>query len=150
MRRKGAWKWMQWHLCTFLLQWIRLYINVVIAWTGKGSGRSWHGLYPLTAVETFKNVVFAWAGKGSGSGCYGLYPLTVMATVINVVIAWAGKGSGSGCRGLYPLTAMMNSSCSPNTQNSIGLDLICTVRAVKPIKVKSIFKNTKKRKTSSV
>ena len=61
-------------------------------------------------------------------------------TIDNVVFALTGKGSGGGgCRGLYPLTAMMNSSCSPNTQNSIGLDLVCTVRAARPIKVLSLF-----------
>ena len=44
-----------------------------------------------------------------------------------------GRGGG-GLRGLYPLTAMMNSSCSPNTQNSIDNDWTCRVRAVRLIK----------------
>ncbi len=37
-------------------------------------------------------------------------------------------------RGVYPLTAMMNSSCSPNTQNCIGEDFTCRVRAARPIR----------------
>jgi len=37
-------------------------------------------------------------------------------------------------RGLYPLTALMNSSCSPNTQNSIDEHFVCRVRAVRNIK----------------
>ena len=34
-------------------------------------------------------------------------------------------GPGGGGRGVYPLTAMMNSTCSPNTQNCIGKKQIC-------------------------
>ena len=45
-----------------------------------------------------------------------------------------GPGSGSSLRGLYPLTAMMNSSCCPNTQNSIDTDWRCRVRAVRRIR----------------
>ncbi|XP_023337402.1 protein msta [Eurytemora carolleeae] len=41
---------------------------------------------------------------------------------------------GISLRGLYPLTAMMNSSCSPNTQNSIDNNFTCRVRAVQDIK----------------
>ena len=44
------------------------------------------------------------------------------------------RGSGSSLRGLYPLTAMMNSSCCPNTQNSIDTDWVCRVRAVRKIR----------------
>ena len=43
------------------------------------------------------------------------------------------RGVGDSIRGLYPLTAMMNSSCSPNTQNSIDSDWMCRVRAVRAI-----------------
>ena len=37
-------------------------------------------------------------------------------------------------RGVYPLTAMMNSVCNPNTQNCIGRDFVCRVRAMIPIR----------------
>ena len=43
------------------------------------------------------------------------------------------RGVGDSIRGLYPLTAMMNSSCRPNTQNSIDTDWVCRVRAVRAI-----------------
>ncbi len=36
-------------------------------------------------------------------------------------------------RGVYPLTAMMNSVCSPNTQNCIDSDFTCRVRASRNI-----------------
>ena len=41
---------------------------------------------------------------------------------------------GGSIRGLYPLTAMMNSSCSPNTQNSIDNRWVCRVRAARAIR----------------
>ena len=41
------------------------------------------------------------------------------------VNAFEIRGSGGSLRGLFPLTAMMNSSCSPNTQNSIDNDWVC-------------------------
>lgn len=43
------------------------------------------------------------------------------------------RGIEDSQRGLFPLTAMMNASCSPNTQNSIDSDWMCTVRAVRKI-----------------
>ena len=43
------------------------------------------------------------------------------------------RGIEESQRGLFPLTAMMNSSCTPNTQNSIDSDWVCRVRAVRKI-----------------
>ena len=50
------------------------------------------------------------------------------------VNAFEIRGVGGSLRGLFPMTAMMNSSCSPNTQNSIDTDWVCRVRAVRVIK----------------
>ena len=43
-------------------------------------------------------------------------------SVIDVldVNAFEIRGNDFSIRGVYPLTAMMNSVCSPNTQNCIG------------------------------
>ena len=49
------------------------------------------------------------------------------------VNAFEIRGVGDSIRGLFPLTAMMNSSCRPNTQNSIDTDWVCRVRAVRAI-----------------
>jgi hypothetical protein len=49
------------------------------------------------------------------------------------VNAFEIRGPEHSIRGLYPVTAMMNSSCRPNTQNSIDSDWVCRVRAVRPI-----------------
>ena len=46
------------------------------------------------------------------------------------VNAFEIRGRGFSIRGVFPLTAMMNSVCSPNTQNCIGEDYTCKVRAV--------------------
>ena len=56
--------------------------------------------------------------------------------VVNVldVNAFEIRGNDFSIRGVYPLTAMMNSVCSPNTQNCIGEDFVCRVRAACPIK----------------
>jgi len=59
--------------------------------------------------------------------------ITLASDVLDVN-AFEIRGKGGSIRGLYPLTAMMNSSCSPNTQNSIDTDFSCTVRAIRPIK----------------
>jgi len=58
----------------------------------------------------------------------------LLASDVLDVNAFEIRGKGAGLRGLYPLTGMMNSSCSPNTQNSIDNDYCCTVRAVREIK----------------
>ena len=50
------------------------------------------------------------------------------------VNAFEIRGTDFSMRGVYPLTAMMNSVCSPNTQNCIDRNFICRVRAVVPIK----------------
>ena len=50
------------------------------------------------------------------------------------VNAFEVRGLDFSIRGLYPLTAMMNSSCTPNTQNCIADDLTCRVRAARDIK----------------
>ena len=56
--------------------------------------------------------------------------------VINVldVNAFEIRGNDFSIRGVYPLTAMMNSVCTPNTQNCIGEDFVCRVRAASHIK----------------
>ena len=56
--------------------------------------------------------------------------------VINVldVNAFEIRGNDFSIRGVYPLTAMMNSVCSPNTQNCIGEDFVCRVRAASAIR----------------
>lgn len=56
------------------------------------------------------------------------------ATDVLDVNAFEIRGPFNSIRGLYPLTAMMNSSCSPNTQNSIDSDWVCRVRAARVIK----------------
>merc|ERR1719400_3012727 len=43
------------------------------------------------------------------------------------VNAFEIRGIEESQRGLFPLTAMMNSSCTPNTQNSIDSDWVCRV-----------------------
>ena len=58
----------------------------------------------------------------------------IMANDVLDVNSFEIRGSGSSLRGLYPLTAMMNSSCCPNTQNSIDTDWVCRVRAVRKIR----------------
>ena len=58
----------------------------------------------------------------------------IMANDVLDVNSFEIRGVGTSLRGLYPLTAMMNSSCSPNTQNSIDSDWRCRVRAVRNIK----------------
>ena len=55
------------------------------------------------------------------------------ATDVLDVNAFEIRGPHNSIRGLYPLTAMMNSSCSPNTQNSIDDKWVCRVRAARKI-----------------
>ena len=45
------------------------------------------------------------------------------------VNAFEIRGRDFSVRGVFPLTAMMNSVCSPNTQNCIDSDFTCRVRA---------------------
>ena len=58
----------------------------------------------------------------------------IMANDVLDVNSFEIRGVDTSLRGLYPLTAMMNSSCRPNTQNSIDSDWRCRVRAVRTIK----------------
>lgn len=50
------------------------------------------------------------------------------------VNAFEIRAACGSVRGLYPVTAMMNSSCSPNTQNSIDAAWVCRVRATRTIR----------------